>query len=113
VLTDFWDHLKSTEFSREATWACIYALPVFGLVTAAFMLKIGAKLLIDWAYAWVMVALAMWVTRIIYIVKINPQPIGTSIWSLFFALHLLVAMAFAMVLVVRTGYRLFHQREYR
>jgi hypothetical protein len=73
------------------------------------MLKLGPRLLLDWGYTWVMIALGLWVARIIYVVKIDPQPLGNSLWSVFFALNVLAAMVFTMAVLIRTGYYVFHE----
>lgn len=112
MLVDFWNHINSPQFTREATWLTIYCLVPFAFITAIFMLKLGPRLLIDWGYAWVMAAFGLWVLRIIWIVKIHPQPIGSTIWSLAAALQLLVAMLFTMAVLLRTGYQIFRDREH-
>lgn len=105
--------LSPDSFTYNATWMVVYLLIPFGILTALFMLKAGPRLLLDWGYAWFMTAFALWVARIVYVVKIDPQPIGESVWSFLAVVNVFLAMLFTMGVLIRSGYYLFRGKEYR
>lgn len=111
MLADVWTYLNSEQLNGQVTWAVIYSLAPLCFLTALFMLKIGPRFLLDWAYAWLMVTLGLVVMRVIYSVKFAPQQLGSSIFGTLIWLNLFIAILFTLSVLAHTALGMWRQER--
>lgn len=107
-MESLWNYLNSGDFARLATWGAIWSLLVIAIATCVYMIYLGPKILLDWAYAWIMFALAGVIIRLLYLEHVANR-MGSSFLGSMAWVNLALACGFTFVVLVRNGYQLMRE----